>query len=191
MLYFVIVSLLLIFVICSSKFNLTERFEGEAETAQVVEDVIMGNNVEYQNNMAISHEEETSEDNKVDALESGHCYRINKDQQGGTQDLDACLVTQLAKIENPKHYQSIITEMRGKYKDRLRNTINTVYQSQQDIANRLDDLQNNFDKHGLKTLSKKYYDTIYDYGDFAEISPLIAAPTLETNNNTQNLPNAQ
>ena len=63
--------------------------------------------------------------------------------------------------------------MRQKYKKVLYDTLENIDMSQDAIQKNLSDVQTQFDKYGVETLSKTYYDEIYKYGDFASIKNLI------------------
>jgi hypothetical protein len=118
-----------------------------------------------------------------DILESGHCHQPQTNVEGSTFALDTSYIQQLSKVENAKDFIGVIKTLRQQYQDKLQKTVNNIYSEQNNIADELSEVQNNFNKYGLETLSKQYYDTIYRYGTFESVKDSIIP---NETNNTQN-----
>lgn len=103
------------------------------------------------------------------------CYQSNESNVGKTFDLDSCLMSKMSNIDDTKDYANIISDLKKLYQQRLDNTYKTVYNREADVKDRLDELKRQVNKYGMETISKSYYDTIYQYGDFEEVTPYITS----------------
>jgi len=122
-------------------------------------------------------------------IESGHCYSPKSNVNGSTFNLDTSYIKQMSEVENASDFLNVITAMRQKYKNQLQKTMDILYDKQNDIDDSLLNVQSDFNKYGIETLSKQYYDTIYKYGDFASVKKDIILPDTITNNAANNTSN--
>lgn len=125
-------------------------------------------------------------DASADGLSTGPCYIPNTQDAGSTFELDTCFINQMGRVDSAEEYQAVVNNMRKRYKDVLVNTVNELYGTQAEITNSLSDVQNDFNKYGLETLSKEYYDTIYQHGNFASVKDRIIKPAENNTNNQGN-----
>lgn len=147
---------------------------------------------------------DTNPQASADGTDVGTCYRPEMTNDNAVHELDSCFINQMGKVEDADDYIYVVNNIRKRYKDVLMNTVDNVYGMQDEISNSLNDVQNDFNKYGLETLSRQYYDTIYQHGNFAEVKDRIVLdpklsmvngeivenePTNNTGKNTNNSAN--
>lgn len=120
-----------------------------------------------------------------EVVESGHCYKPNINNSNSTFELDTAFITQMSDVQDASQYVTLVNDMKQRYKTKLYETINKLHIEQNNIVKSLDETTKEFNKYGLETLSKQYYDTIFQHGDFEEIKDDIVLPTKITNINTE------
>lgn len=67
---------------------------------------------------------------------------------------------QLDNIDNAEDYTQIIETQRKKYTETLKNTIDSVYSTSTEVSGYLEKLHGDFDKYGVETMAKTYFDII-------------------------------
>ena len=111
-----------------------------------------------------------------EAVESGHCYQPNITDTDYTFDLDTNMIQQMSKVKDVNQYITLVNSMKQQYKNRLSDTINQLYNEQNNLLKDLENTKTEFNKYGMKTLSKQYYDTIFQHGDYNEVKDNIIIP---------------
>jgi hypothetical protein len=197
-LYVIVCCLVLVILYCNNQINSNETFYSAPDNtpvehrlnsnATVVSDTQSIEQVAL--NTGNTDNSNLVPDASADGISAGACYIPNTQDIGSTHELDTCFINQMGKVENGDDYKSVVNNMRKRYKDVLINTMNQVYGVQSDITNSLDNVQNEFNKYGLESTSKEYYDTIYQHGNFASVKDRIILSSENNKNNVNNANNA-
>lgn len=153
--------------------NINKEKNNEETNKEINEEINKKTNTDKEIDKKIDKEIEEEKKNEMTDIEGGFCYNPEMRDTDLTNNLDDSLVRQMSQVENAGDFQKLVSQMKKKYDKKLESTIQLLNDNQEQIGSSLQNLERNFDQYGLQLLSKQYYDTIYNYGDFETVKPFI------------------